>query len=210
MPLLLYKSELNAEVAVWKATETLSFYKEQLSIHHFPAEKANEIKHPEKVRQWYASRYLLCEIFPGAIQLYKNRKPILFNGPEISFSHTGDIVAVMLSSFRTGIDIQLEDPKLGVIEQKFVNPEDLSPFENGGTVASNERTKISTLCKIWAIKEAIFKLYVTELPFKNITIKDINLKEKKAVVSVKRKGELKTHNLSLIDVDGVTLAYVRE
>lgn len=210
MPLLLYKSELNTEIAVWKATEELSFYKEQLELHHFPVDRADEIKHPEKVRQWFASRYLLCEIFPGAIQLYTKRKPVLFNGPEISFSHSANLVAVMLSSFKSGIDIQVNTPKLEVIERKFVNPQDLLPFEGEMRDSTNDISKMSILCKIWAIKEAVFKLYVTELPFKDIYIEYINLDKKIATVKVKRKGELMTHSIGLVDVNGVTLAYVQE
>lgn len=214
MPLLLYKSEINAEVAVWKTTEKLSFYKEQLRIHHFPDNKANEIKQPEKIRQWYASRYLLCEIFPGAIQLYKKRKPILFNGPEISFSHSGDVVAVMLSSFKSGIDIQVNTPKLEVIKHKFLNPSDLLPFEkvDENTLDSMDLSVPNTLvlCKIWAIKEAVFKFYITELPFKDIHIDSFNPSTRNVQVTVNRKGKTTKHELALIELDGTILAYVRE
>lgn len=202
MPLLLYKSLKNAEVAVWKATETLEFYQTELASHHFPTERASGIKHPEKLRQWYASRYLLCEIFPGAIQSYLDRKPVLLNGPEVSFSHSGDVVAVMLSSFQTGIDVQQYDAKLEKIAPRFLNPEDAHPF--------NGFEYLAMLVHIWAIKEAIFKRYVTELPFKDIYIEDLDTIKDVAQVRVERKGETFSHQVAILHIDQMAVAYVLE
>ncbi len=202
MPLLLYKSLLNAEVAVWKATEEIGFYADFLAEHHFPTDRANGINHPEKIRQWYASRYLLCEIFPGAIQSYVNRKPVLLNGPEISFSHSGDVVAVMLSKFKTGIDVQKRDAKLEIIAERFVNPDDLILFDG--------YDKLTMLGKIWAIKEAVFKLYVTELPFKDIHLVSINPAHTAVKVKVKKQGHSAIHELALLQVENMALAYVLE
>lgn len=202
MPLSLYHSIENAEIAVWRATEEIDFYKEYLAKNHFPTHRANLIKRPENIRQWYASRYLLCQLFPGAIQMYRERKPYLYNGPEISFSHSEDMVALMLSSFKSGIDIQVVNEKLERIAPKFVNPSDLKaiPFSNS----------LQQLCVIWSIKEAVFKYYTTELPFKQIRIQEYDLINNIANIEVTRRGKLQNHLVGVMNLGDFTMAYVIE
>ena len=94
MPLVYYRSVKGAEVALWNASESTEFFRDSLQKQDFPMNPVEKIKHPEKAHQWYASRYLLCEIYPEAIQIYRDQKPFLLNGPEISFSHSQKHVAV--------------------------------------------------------------------------------------------------------------------
>jgi phosphopantetheinyl transferase len=202
MPLFLYKSIENAEIAVWQVTEDENYFKNELEAHHFPVNLGENINHPEKRRQWYASRYLLCEIFPGAIQTYRQRKPFLYNGPEISFSHSEDMVALMLSSFKSGIDIQGVNKKLERIAPKFVNPSDLKAISVGDYTEQ--------LCTIWSIKEAVFKYYTTELPFKQIRVMEYDLEDGKATIEVMRHGKLQNHLVSVLNLGDFTMAYVLE
>lgn len=202
MPLFLYKSLDNAEIAVWKATEDEGYFKNKLEAQHFPIDLGEKINHPEKRKQWYASRYLLCEIFPGAIQLYRQRKPYLYNGPEISFSHSQNMVALILSSFKSGIDIQGKDSKLERIAPKFVNPNDLKAISIGDYGFQ--------LCTIWSIKEAMFKYYGTELPFKQISIKAFNPISGRAIVEVTRHDQQHTHAIGVMNLGDFTMAYVIE
>ncbi len=202
MPLVYYRSLQNAEIALWKATEDTAFFKDKLKDQDFPIDPAESIKHPEKVHQWYASRYLLCEIYPAAIQLYADRKPFLFNGPEISFSHSLDVVAVQISHYKSGIDVQWADPKLKVISNKFLSFNDLDIIKTTDELIS--------LSIIWSIKEAVFKYYGTEMALKQIEIIEYDPVHDTALAVANRKGKTQTHKLIVDYIDGMSLAYVVE
>ena len=202
MPLIYYRSVKNAEVALWKATEDSAFFKNNLIEQDFPIEPAEKINHPEKMHQWYASRFLLCRIFPAAIQLYADRKPYLFNGPEISFSHSLNVVAVKISQYKSGIDVQWPDPKLKLISKRFLSPGDLK------TIHASE--EIISLSIIWSIKEAVFKYYGTEMSFKKIEIIEYDPVSDTAVAKATRNGKVQKHKLIVDYIDGLSVAYVIE
>jgi len=192
----------NAEVALWRADEETNFFKNTLISQDFPIDAGARISHPEKAHQWYASRYLLCRIYPDAIQVYHERKPYLFNGPEISFSHSKDVVAVQISQYKAGIDVQWADPKLKIISNRFLCPDDLK-----NTPSKDE---IISLSIIWSIKEAVFKYYGTGLSFKNIEIEAFDPVSDTALAIANRAGERHRHKLVVDYIDGMSLAYLIE
>ncbi len=202
MPLIYYRSVKGAEVGMWNATESTEFFKERLLNQHFPMHPVGKISHPEKIHQWYASRYLLCEIYPEAIQIYRDQKPFLLNGPELSFSHSQKHVAVIISNFKSGIDVQWTDPKLKIIAPRFLNETDLKVIKT-----SSENISLSI---IWAIKEAVFKKFGTEMPFKEIKIDKYDPVSDIAWATTVRKGEKLTHKLVVDHIDGMSLAYIVE
>lgn len=202
MPLIYYKSMPGAEVALWKTGEEISFFKEKLHQQGFPTHEGLRIAHPEKQLQWYASRYLLSTLYPGAIPLYNDRKPYLFNGPFISLSHSKNIVAVQVSEFKSGIDIQWPDPKLKIISNRFLAKNDIQNIET-----DNE---IEALSIIWTIKEAVFKYYGTAMPFKKIEIENYNKNQKTALATAHRNGTEELHKLQVDFVEGMSLAFIRE
>ena len=202
MPLIYYRSMHNAEVALWRADEETVFFKDSLIEQDFPIDAAEQISHPEKAHQWYASRYLLCRIYPAAIQMYHDRKPYLYNGPEISFSHSKDVVAVKISQYKSGIDVQWPDPKLKIISNRFLSPNDM---KNTPT-----KVEIISLSIIWSIKEAVFKYYGTGLAFKNIEIESYDPVSDTALALATREGKTKRHKLVVDYIDGMSLAYVVE
>jgi phosphopantetheinyl transferase len=187
-------------VGIWEATERSEFFMDSLKAQDFPIDSMESISHPDKKHQWLASRFLLCYLYPAAIQLYRTNKPILYNGPFISFSHSENLVGVIISAAETGIDVQTINPKIRLISSKFLNPE-----EPGIVNLDNE---LMSLCMIWSIKEAVFKVYGTELPFKNIKVKNFDPVSDIASVSVERKGQILEHNLATLIFKKATSAYV--
>ena len=200
MPLIYYRSVEGAEAALWKATEETGFFREELRKQGFPLEPALRIRHPEKVHQWYASRYLLCHLFPEAIQGYRENKPYLFNGPEVSFSHSRDCVAVIVSEFPSGIDVQWADPKLEKIAGKFLNLAELDVIP-----ADDLLVKLSI---IWSVKEAVFKRFGTEMPFKDIALTAYDPVSDTAMAEALRKGKKSIHRLIVDYIGGMSLAYI--
>lgn len=200
MPLTYYRSHDGVEVALWKATEGVDFFRDKLRDHDFSTYAGDTIKHDEKQLQWYASRFLLVEVFPAAIPFYKQRKPHLFNGPGISLSHSGDVVGVLLSEGRAGLDVQEFTDKLERIKPKFTDEDEIS------RVDVSERA--AALALVWSVKEAVFKCYGTQLPFKDIHIVDHDGARDLIAVEGQRLGEPFRHSLIADFVGDMAVAYV--
>lgn len=200
MPLLYYRSFEKAEVALWKTEETTDFYRSELDKQEFPTALGEAIRHPEKRHQWFASRYLLCEIYPAAIQLYRNQMPFLLNGPQVSFSHSRDAVGIMIAENHAGIDLQYPDTKLEKIAPKFLHDADEKIF-----VAM---PRLERLTCIWAVKEAVFKVFGSGLPFRDIEITAYDPVKDQVVVRVTRNAELHQFTLILVFINKLVLAYL--
>ena len=111
-----------------------------------------QIKGQRRVH-WLASRYLihLLTAVGTRIECLKDEhgKPYLAESNfEISFSHSGDLVAVALGRRTVGVDIQTLVPKIGRIAHKFIRDDEdvLSPEILGQHI-------------IWGAKEAAYKAY---------------------------------------------------
>jgi len=202
MPIAYYRLHKNCEVALWRIEEDASFFIQKLKEEQFPTGKGDLIKHPEKALQWYASRFLLIHSYPAAIDIYKDRKPHLFNGPQISFSHSGHYVGVLISRSFSGLDIQLFDEKLHRIKGKFTDDYEVETVKTASNLAS--------LSLIWSVKEAIFKHYGTGVPFKSIRIKSYNPVENTAEAELNRDGRMVGHRLQADFIGEMSLAYLLE
>jgi len=202
MPLHYYRSHSDCEVTLWKITEEASYFKEKLLEEGFPTEPGDAIARPEKALQWYASRFLLITSHPAAIDFYRERKPHLYNGPKISFSHSDIIVGVMLSQKNAGLDVQVFDEKLKRIKDKFTTSQEVWRIK--------APTELAALSLTWSIKEAVFKYYGTGVPFKTVLIENHNPITKIVRVSLLRHGKTYVHKLFGDFLDDMSLAYVLE
>jgi len=202
MPLHYYRSHHNCEVTLWKITEEATFFREALVQEGFPTEQGDRIAREEKALQWYASRYLLLTSHPAAIDYYKERKPHLFNGPKISFSHSEDIVGLLLSQNNAGLDVQVFNEKLERIKDKFTSAEELK------LIRAN--SDLSALSLTWSVKEAIFKYYGTGVPFKSVKITNHDPVTNMVKVNLKRDGKDVMHKLHADFLENLSLAYVLE
>ncbi len=200
MPLVYYRSHDEMEVALWEAEESLAFFKHSLEEQDFNTDAGRAINHPEKKLQWYASRYLLCRIFPQAIQLYRKGKPYLFNGPRISFSHSRYTVAVLLSQKNTGVDIQWIDPKLRIVSTRFTDETEIAKI--------GSPDDLRALSLIWSVKEAVYKTYGTDLPFKDIHIISFDALSGETIVHVSKKGQFFSHRVASYFPGDLALAYL--
>ncbi len=202
MPLVYYRSHNGVEVALWKATETVEFFREKLREHDFSTAEGDAIPRPEKALQWYASRFLMVEVFPAAIPYHRQRKPHLLNGPGISLSHSGLVVGVLLTEGVAGLDVQNFTEKLERIRTKYTDEEEI------GRVDAEDR--LAALALVWSVKEAVFKCYGTLLPFKDISIIDHDTVRDEIIVEGVRLGEPFRHTLAADFLDDMAVAYVLE
>lgn len=104
------------------------------------------------------------------LQYEENGKPFLKNGPKFNYSHSGDLVILVISKKEVGVDVQkIEEKNLkykeGIFskeELEFINKDPLNNFH-----------------VMWTQKEALMKLYGLGLKLKPINIKLSDFKEVK-------------------------------
>ena len=142
MPLLLKKEENNNTILVWEISEPLE---ELISLS--TNTDYSHVKSEKRKKEFLACRILLNYYNKDLkISYSKNGSPNLNNNQCISVSHSGDLVCIIISDMKIGIDIeQISDKSLRLIE-KFVNPHH--------TKLNKEKSTI-----IWCIKEAVFKFH---------------------------------------------------
>ncbi len=105
-------------------------------------------------RQKMAGRVLLNYLLgeAGNVEYNEHGKPLLKSHPfDISFSHTKDKVAVMLSKKTAGIDIQDITPRIRKIVHKYMNQPELDSLK--------EETYDIHATLYWCAKEALYKAY---------------------------------------------------
>ncbi len=164
MPII-FQQQVNphTKLGIWKIEEPESFFKAAVPVHR-------QVSHPHKRLQHLAGRYLLQWLYPDfpheLIEIADTRKPFLPNEKyQFSISHSRDYAAAIVSSTnRVGIDIEVPSGKAEVIKDKFLTPEEkilstalaTRKFPNS-PIPQFPNSKIHTL--LWSAKEAVFKWY---------------------------------------------------
>ncbi|MBM3414809.1 MAG: 4'-phosphopantetheinyl transferase superfamily protein [Bacteroidetes bacterium] len=159
MPII-FQQQLSdgAKLALWEITEALSYF-EQYKV------EARFIAHPEVKKQHLAARVALLSLAPqfSLDKLINNAvgKPYLEgNSWHISFSHTADLAAAIISPVRqVGIDVERVGERIFRVCHKFLSDQEiaclqfatqLNPLQESDTAA-----KWLTLC--WSAKESLYK-----------------------------------------------------
>lgn len=148
-----YQQNINetTRLAVWKIAEEENFFLEKVAIDP-PA------SHPNKRLQHLAGRYLLQYLYPDfpieLIRIADTKKPYLQDDPlHFSISHAGEYAAAIISSTqRVGIDIEIVSPRVEKIKHKFLHSTELESIAH---LSGDEL--INQLTLLWSAKEAVFK-----------------------------------------------------
>jgi phosphopantetheinyl transferase len=154
MPLF-YQQNINESTrfAIWEINEDEDFFNLNIPLHR-------EITHPHKKLQHLAGRYLLPFLFPDfpnhEIEIAITRKPFLPNEQyHFSISHCSKYAAALVSSTkRVGIDVELITTRLYKIKHKFLHPDELR-FVNSQLLDQ----QLNLLSILWSAKEAVYKWY---------------------------------------------------
>ncbi len=134
----------------------------------FPADSA---KHINIYRQEFAKKKLTDLAFRRSVVLetYDSGKPKPIEGIHISFSHSGNTIVLCTSELNVGIDLQYYTDKLVRVSHKFVSEHERSLLSED-IAKSNQQIHM-----LWCAKEAVFKLYGTEVPFQEIVAATLDL-----------------------------------
>ncbi len=162
MPLLLKKEENNNTILVWEISEPLGnliSLSSNIDCSHLKSDK--------RKKEFLACRILLNHFDENLkISYSKNGSPNLSNHQYISISHSDDLVCIIISDKKVGMDIELISDKSLRLKERFIN--------SHHTILNKEK---STL--IWCIKEAVFKFHeIGNVDFiKDISVPEFILKE---------------------------------
>ena len=172
-------------LGIWEVTEN-----ENDLLKIYPADKneislLNSFTHSFRRIQFLASRLLLHTLLPNAkIKYDANGKPWLHQGNYfISLSHSGKFIALIISNFHCGIDIEIIRPKIEKIAPKFLCEKEME--ESQGEFRT-ERLHI-----YWCVKEAMYKVHGK----KNVSLRtDIFVEKVENIISGKINATLKNEN----------------
>ena len=169
MGLILLKKEKNQSLGIWEISESINELNALIKDVKF-----DHLKSQKRILEILAVRVLLKEMC-GNVKLDYNEygAPILDNNKNISISHSKQLVAIIVSEFKSAIDIEIISKRILKIKDKFI-----SKFDN-----INYSQEDLTI--VWSTKECVFKWHQKgNLNFKNdILIKSIDHSTKKIEVS---------------------------
>ena len=161
-------TENNCQIAIWDITESLDEFKKiGTSIDY------SKFKTEKRIKEFLASRLLLSEIRPKEKITYnKYGVPEIKDGNHISISHSKNLVAIIISKIKVGLDIEQISDKPLRLSSKFISTK----------AHQNLTQEKATL--IWCCKEAIFKWHQKgNVDFKkDIKINEFDTKEKGEVI----------------------------
>lgn len=140
-------------MGIWRIEEPEEFYLQKVPL-------KIGVSHPYKRLQHLAGRYLLPELYDDfpleEILVADTRKPFLENEQyHFSISHGGNFAAAIVSStHRVGVDIELVSPRIVAISHKFLHPTEKA-FLDDWAHLPKMHLELNTV--MWSAKEAIYK-----------------------------------------------------
>lgn len=165
MPLLLDRELANnTRLAVWKVKEENSFFLSALGLSKKERTDYDKMR-PHRQKEWLSSRYLLHFISAEKerkrlVKTESGKPSIQGCNRFISLSHSKDMVAVMISDDRVGLDIQKEEAKISRIQHKFISEQEYASIP--------EENLLAYYHVFWGAKESMYKAYgLKELEFKD-------------------------------------------
>lgn len=201
MPVYQHKnSTKNVKLGVWYINETIEeltkiALKKEINLNDLP-----QVKNESRIKQWLATRLLLNHFLSNTHIIYdEKRKPFLSNGWNISISHSGNYVAIIINETENcGIDIEKISNKVERIKHKFLNETDLKNI-----------TTEQDLTIYWGAKEALYKYYGKKevLFIENLFIEDFSL-TKNSFIGIINMPNLKTQlNMTWEKIEEYVLVY---
>jgi len=191
MPITHKIEKEEVSILVWKITETLEGLLDlygNINISNYTSEK--------RKKEHLISRLMVNKICKnGAIIYNEFGAPELDNAKHLSISHSNELVTIIISNKKTGLDIEKISEKALRTASKFVAEKNLIKL-------NKEKATL-----IWCIKEAVYKWHQEGgIDFiKDIIIAEFFAKEHGNVTAYFREKEL---NLNYLKINNHYLVYV--
>ena len=158
MPLFVKDSIDNVYFAVWKVEES---YEQLVGIlgDENVVREVRYIKSDKRRLEIVASRYLfkyLCGDAYETIVHDENGRPYIKSGSrKISISHTGNYVAVAVSTFDVGIDIETITGRAYRLKSRFLSDTEIGNIDNNNF-------EVDAVVR-WSAKESVYKVVGREV-----------------------------------------------
>ncbi len=191
------ETEFGHRIAFWELTESIA--EAELLLEYTPSDRDEYdlLVHEKRRSEWLASRLALRNGLGerGEVNYHSTGQPYLPSvSLALSFSHCLPLAGVVVHPATAGIDIQRVDQKLLRIKEKFASHQELVD-------AKQSADELSYLTILWTIKEAIFKVYGSQLPFaEGIQVSRFELSPSTHAVHVIRLGQTKVHQVQTIKI----------
>ena len=141
----------DTHVYTWQLTETVAQLSAGLTLSQGEEERLTTIHSQKKQREFLAIRHLLQQAqLPTTALYYTPEGKPLFEGQNISISHSQDFVMIALSPRPVGIDIERCTPRILRLAPRF------TPWQAPPDM--DELTQIQAYTQLWTIKEALYKI----------------------------------------------------
>ena len=172
------------------------------------------ITHEHRKKQWLSTRILLNELTGKNSRIVYDEfgKPsVEKTSIHISLSHSHDLIAMVIDSKRTGVDIELIKSKIQNIASKFMSGLELLSVLNQNRETAFPENRIEQLYVYWCAKEALYKLYgKKQLFFKeNIIIHPFKYRIQGEITGeIITKSFHKKYKLHYEKINGYMMVYV--
>ncbi|WP_221390487.1 4'-phosphopantetheinyl transferase superfamily protein [Dyadobacter sp. NIV53] len=186
------KIEENSTLLLWKLTENETELRNSLGS-EYNLDDLNLISHPQKKREWLASRLLIKTLaeefgifYEGTHKDEHGKAFLVNNDSHISLTHTADYVAAVINLLSpVGIDMEKVDEKLRRTAKKYLSDTEFVHAEND----------LSHLCTYWCAKEALYKLYgKKKISFKNSIYIEVFSGRENQIIGILTDEELIVHS----------------
>ena len=149
MPLIKIKNKPDYIYGIWAIEESIDILYNTLETTEKERDYLNQISHLQRKKQSIAAKIILNNLANQKVHVLYNQNgnPFSKNHKNISISHSNNLSIALISEDVIGIDIQLRNRKIHLIQSKFINKADLK------TRFKSE----DSLHQIWCAKEAIYK-----------------------------------------------------
>jgi 4'-phosphopantetheinyl transferase len=154
MPLQEYIITRNhGRLGIWNIKEEEDFFLKKLPLSDSERTEVAAVRGHKKL-ETLAGKYMMRQMTGWAYAIEKDvyGKPFFINSNlHLSISHSGDLVAGIISSRLVGIDIQCVTPKIEFVAPRVLNDE---KFKN-----LDPNNRLDHLHVYWGAKEALYKAY---------------------------------------------------
>ncbi len=140
-------------LGIWELTEPPSSLLSAFNFSETERIEFGKIKFEKRKTEYLATRLLLeCLLNEKTEIVYlSSGKPTLKNNPlNISISHSANLVAILISAHKIGIDVEIENRPIDKVVHRFLSQTEMLDVQNS---MNEQKTKII----YWGAKESIFK-----------------------------------------------------
>lgn len=194
----------STKVFIWKIEESFEALSEGIELTEKCADRVKNMKSVLHRRGFMSIRHLMAlEGFTDHDLYYdENGKPHLLGDKHISITHSFNFSAIITSSLKVGIDIEMQRSKILRIAHKF------TPIQEYRTMA-NDDALMRKLTIVWCAKESLYKSFAEKSVsfLQHIDVDEFTMDDNKTTATVTYGKVEEKYDVDFLEFDGFTCAY---